>query len=59
MSLHPEVHFIRSCHMCPHMKRITLENIAESLRTLQPRIDVDSHLAEKACLAVNRMLEAC
>ena len=45
--------------MCPHMKRITLNNIAESLRTLQPRIDIDPHLAKKARLAVNRMLEAC
>ena len=45
--------------MCPHMKRITLEKIAESLRTLQPRIEIDPHLAGKARLAVDRMLEGC
>ena len=59
MTLHPDVHFIQSCHMCPHMKRITLEKIAESLRTLQPRIEIDPHLAGKARLAVDRMLEGC
>jgi len=28
----PETDFVRPCNLCPHMKRITLENIYECLR---------------------------
>jgi quinolinate synthase len=39
------------------MKRITLENIYESLQTLQPRVEIDPAIAGKARMAVERMLE--
>jgi quinolinate synthase len=53
----PDVDFIRPCNLCPHMKRITLENIYESLQTLQPRVEIDPAIAGKARMAVERMLE--
>ena len=51
-----DVEFIRPCNLCPHMKRITLANIYDSLKTLKPRIEIDSAVAVKARLAVERML---
>jgi quinolinate synthase len=52
-----DVDFIRPCNLCPHMKRITLANIYESLETLVPRVEIDPLVAEKARRAVERMLE--
>jgi quinolinate synthase len=51
-----DVEFIRPCNLCPHMKRITLANIYESLQTLEPRVEIDPAVAGKARLAVERML---
>jgi quinolinate synthase len=52
----PDVDFIRPCNLCPHMKRITLPKILWSLKNLQPQIDVDPAIAERARLAMERML---
>ena len=52
-----DVEFIRPCNLCPHMKRITLANIYESLESLEPRVEVDSAIAARARLAVERMVE--
>ena len=52
-----DVEFIRPCNLCPHMKRITLPKILESLRTLEPRVEVAPEVAEPARRAVERMLE--
>ncbi|MBT8101850.1 MAG: quinolinate synthase NadA [Gammaproteobacteria bacterium] len=52
-----DVEFIRPCNLCPHMKKITLENIQRSLETLQPAVEIDPRVAEKARAAVERMLE--
>ena len=52
----PDVEFIRPCNLCPHMKRITLANIYESLDTLQPRVEIDTAVAAQARLAVEHML---
>ena len=51
-----DVEFIRPCNLCPHMKRITLAGIEASLRTMQPRVEIDPTVAEKARFAVERML---
>ncbi len=53
----PDVEFIRPCNLCPHMKRITLANIYEALEKLEPRVEIDPRVAEKARDAVERMLE--
>lgn len=52
----PEVELIRACSLCPHMKRITLDNILESLETLRPRVEIPEAVAERARRSVERML---
>jgi len=51
-----DVEFIRPCNLCPHMKRITLANILGSLETLEPAVEIDPAVAERARAAVERML---
>ena len=53
---HPEVQFIRPCNLCPHMKRITLAKIRESLTSLCYPIEIDGGIADRARAAVERML---
>ena len=53
---HPDVEFIRPCHLCPYMKTITLENIRASLETMQYPVEVEPAMAVKARRAVDRML---
>lgn len=52
----PEVEFTRPCNLCPHMKRITLENIHRALAEDRHAVEVDPELAERARRAVERML---
>ena len=52
-----DVEFIRPCNLCPHMKRITLTGIADSLRHMQYEVKVPAAIAERARRAVTRMLE--
>ena len=51
-----DVEFIRPCNLCPHMKRITLANIYDSLDSLEPRVEIDPAVADRARLAVERMI---
>lgn len=53
----PEIDFVRSCTMCPHMKKITLESIVESLKQRRYAIEVPPDVAARALRAVERMLE--
>ena len=53
----PDTEFVRPCNLCPHMKRITLDNIRQSLETLTHQIEIREDVAERARRAVNRMLE--
>lgn len=52
----PDVEFVRPCNMCPHMKRITLENVRDSLRYLQHEVHVAADVAARARMAVERMV---
>ncbi|MGB3828379.1 MAG: quinolinate synthase NadA [Ornithinimicrobium sp.] len=54
---HPEIEFVRACNMCPHMKRNSLATIRRSLETMTNEVTIDPVLAERATLAVTRMLE--
>ena len=54
---YPDVEFIRPCNLCPHMKRITLPRILESLKTVSPEREVDPDVAADARRSVDRMLE--
>ena len=49
--------FVRPCNLCPHMKRITLENIYEALVEDRFEVTVDPAIAERARLAVQRMVD--
>jgi quinolinate synthase len=53
----PDTTFVRPCNLCPHMKRITLDNIAESLRTMTHQVEIPETVSARARLAVSRMLE--
>ncbi|WP_095587847.1 quinolinate synthase NadA [Actibacterium ureilyticum] len=53
----PEVDFVGPCNMCPYMKKITLEKILWSLHTLTEEVKVDPDVAEKARIAVERMID--
>jgi len=52
----PDVEFVRPCNLCPHMKRISLEKIYESLLYMQYEVTVDPDVAERARRAVERMV---
>ena len=52
----PETEFIRPCNLCPHMKRITLHNIRDSLLEMKHEVHVPADIAERARIAVERML---
>ncbi|HTQ79442.1 MAG TPA: quinolinate synthase NadA, partial [Thermoanaerobaculia bacterium] len=53
---HPGVEFIRPCNLCPHMKRITLAKVLQSLERMEHRVEVDPEVGERARRAVERML---
>ena len=53
---HPDVEFIRPCNLCPHMKKITLAGIRDSLVSLAPRVEIDPAMAERARRSVERMI---
>ncbi|MFZ5669352.1 MAG: quinolinate synthase NadA [Pseudomonadota bacterium] len=53
----PGTEFIGPCNLCPHMKRITLENIRDALVHERFEVTVDPILAERARLAVQRMID--
>ena len=53
----PDVKFIGPCNMCPYMKRITLEKIRDSLRDMTFEVTVPEDMAERARLAVQRMVD--
>jgi quinolinate synthase len=55
---HPKVEFVRPCNLCPHMKRITLANIRESLETMTHEVVIDPAIQEAARRSVERMLAA-
>jgi quinolinate synthase len=53
----PETEFVRPCNLCPYMKKITLQNIYEALLHDRYEITVDAAIAERARLAVQRMVD--
>ncbi len=52
----PGVEFIKPCNLCPHMKRITLPKILDSLLYMREEVLVDPLMAEKARQSVERMV---
>src|SRR5688572_22734330 len=52
----PDVEFTRPCNLCPHMKRITLPKILDSLLQMKEEVVIDPAIAAKARRAVERMI---
>jgi quinolinate synthase len=53
----PNTEFVRPCNLCPHMKRITLPKILDTLLTMQHEVIIDPAMAEKARRSVQRMID--
>ena len=53
----PGTKFIGPCNLCPHMKRITLENIRDALLHMRFEVTVNDAVAERARRAVQRMVD--
>ncbi len=52
----PDVDFVKPCNLCPHMKRIQLPKILDSLVYLTDEVTIDPLMAEKARASVERMV---
>jgi quinolinate synthase len=52
----PDVEFVRPCNLCPHMKRITLPKILDSLVNMREEITIDPMIMDKARHSVERMI---
>ena len=53
----PDTQFVRPCNLCPHMKRITLENIHDALANGRYEVTIDADIAVRARAAVQRMID--
>jgi len=53
----PDTEFVRPCNLCPHMKRISLENIYEALLYDRHVVEVDEAIAVRARRAVQAMID--
>lgn len=53
----PDTEFVRPCNICPHMKRITLENILWSLHSMTEKVEVAEEHIAPARRAVEAMTE--
>jgi quinolinate synthase len=53
----PNVEFVRPCNLCPHMKRISLVKVLESLMLNIHEVKIDQEVLEKARLPIERMLQ--
>ncbi|MGH7117179.1 MAG: quinolinate synthase NadA, partial [Stellaceae bacterium] len=54
---YPDLDFVRPCNLCPHMKRISLQNIHDALLHHRFEVTVDAAIAERARAAVQRMVD--
>ncbi|HEX3916414.1 MAG TPA: quinolinate synthase NadA [Caulobacteraceae bacterium] len=53
----PNTEFVRPCNLCPHMKRISLENIYEALLNDRYEVRIDPEVGERARRAVQAMID--
>src|SRR5689334_7712921 len=52
----PGVEFVKPCNLCPHMKRISLENIYDALRDMKHVVEVPEDIRVRAKAAIDAML---
>jgi quinolinate synthase len=53
----PDIEFMRPCNLCPHMKRITLPKILDSLVYMTEEVVIDPAIADRARRSVERMIQ--
>ena len=53
----PNFNFIKPCNLCPHMKKITLPKILDSLKNFKNEIKIKDEIAKKAKAAITKMIE--
>ena len=53
----PQIEFIRPCNLCPHMKKITLPKILQSLEQMKYAVELEPGIAERARKSVQRMVD--
>ncbi len=51
-----DTEFVRPCNLCPHMKRISLPKILQSLETMSYAVELERETAQRARRAVENML---
>ena len=52
----PNVEFVRPCNLCPHMKKINLPKILESLMLNMYEVKIDPKILKRARLPIERMV---
>ena len=52
----PGVEFVKPCNLCPHMKRISLENIYDALKDMKHEVTVPEAIRLSAKAAIDAML---
>lgn len=52
----PGVEFVKPCNLCPHMKRISLENIYDALLNMKHEVTVPEDVRVRAKAAIDAML---
>ena len=52
----PDIDFVKPCNLCPHMKRIQLPKILDSLVYMREEVTIDEELAQRARQSVERMV---
>ena len=50
------MNFVRPCNLCPHMKRITLENILDCLNDMKHVVEIEEDVRIRAKAAIDAML---
>lgn len=53
---YPNIEFVKPCNLCPHMKRIELDNILTALQNMEHEVTIDPAIAGDARRSVERML---
>jgi quinolinate synthase len=43
--------------ICPNMKKITMENLLEAMKSLEPRVELSDEVIKKARAPLDRMVE--
>ena len=52
----PDIEMVQPCNLCPHMKRITLAGILDSLLELRDEVTIDPAIAARARQPIERMI---